>query len=72
MRLPCLLTAICAGRCDCGAVGVLPPGHSEAGLLHRVHIVIFGSVGVLYDELAAESGHETRSRVTASQGPAFG
>jgi hypothetical protein len=50
-------------------LGVADRGHRQAGLLDRVHVVIFGPVGVLDDELAARSGHDARSRFAAPQGP---
>lgn len=49
--------------------GVVDRGYRQAGLLDRVYIVIFAPVGVLYDELAARGGHDTRSRFAAPQGP---
>src|ERR1700733_9534455 len=49
--------------------GVVDRGHRQAGLLDRLHVVIFGPVGVLYDELATRSDHDTRSRLAALQGP---
>ena len=40
--------------------GIIDRDDRQAGLLDRVHVVIFGPVGVLDDELAARSGHDTR------------
>lgn len=48
--------------------GIIDRDDRQAGLLDRVHVIIFGPVGVLDDELAARSGHDTRSRFAAPQG----